>query len=573
MARNHQIGLIAVAFLSTILLTDAAVTHARDGLSPADGLRTVSKRAASDGSLEQFTLTLKGKNFDALADKMYEISSTNGPWLTVEQLRQYTEPEQAHINALHEWFKEHGVAEEHIQQSPLGDHYTVSATRETIQKLFPTDQQSQLPEFFAKSVISYDVPSEASKMENGYQRNVKFQKTTEPASSLSQGLSANPVAHPSVCNTSAIDPGCIRSFYGLNKYSPKPTEGIVDLGIIGWLSETFDQPSLTTYLKKFRPEAAGYVVPSYLAPTSKRGDNGGEGDLDIQMGVSSIWPLNVTWYSYGDGSQQKTLSSITFEGIAALPETLRPKVISISYSAGESFTDADTSAAECASAQKLTALGTTIVVSSGDGGVGCVPRGSNDTRIRATYPGTCPYIVSVGATAPYNYDAAPDIAPEVLLGYNSLDEVESGAGISYWYKRPNFQTEVVDKYLTSSANQAKGNYSENGRFIPDISSLGSRFLVNTPSQNGWVKAQGTSVSAPLLASMIALVNAKRRENGLDSIGFVHPKMYKGTYTDITKGSLYLCQNKSYPGLNCTTGFDIAGLGSPSLADLFKVLVD
>lgn len=412
-------------------------------------------------------------------------------------------------------------------------------------------------------------PHEEADSSRGYSPQLHFTPTTPPISVSGKAAYGPQAASASACNTSSISTGCIRSTYKIDGFQPKPKSGVVDLGIAGWLGEGFNQSSLTTYLKAFRPEAADYKVPVYMEPRSHITSISGEGDLDVQAAVGLAWPLNVTWYSLGSGDPtDKLLPQGSFEHLLSLPDSLRPSVISFSYSASESFADAEIAAATCAGAQKLAALGTTILFSSGDAGLGCTK--TND--IQSGFPSSCPYIISVGGTEPTNYNSSSSIEPEALLGTNSRDVTESGVGISQWYDVPPYQKDLVEKYLSSASNTAKGHYRENGRFGPDISSLAARFALYTEAQKGWTLAQGTSVSAPILAAMLALVNAARREKGLDSVGFVHPQLYSGSYYDIKNGSVYSCQRSNLPGFTCTDGFDIAGLGSPRLTELFAALV-
>lgn len=374
------------------------------------------------------------------------------------------------------------------------------------------------------------------------------------------------------CNTSAISAQCLRSTYKIDGFEPKAKDGFVDIGIGGWIGEGFQQSSLDTYIKSQRPEAAGYQVPVYLANGSKADGILGEGDLDVQMAVAVAWPLNITFFAYGNGDpKQVNLAQETFEGIIALPDTLRPGVISFSYASGDDITEADAAAAACAAAQKVTALGTTIVFSSGDGGVTC----NDDKSISSWFPCSCPYVVAAGATEPSDYNGATSIEPETILGVEVDQKVESGVGFSKWFDIPDYQKDFVTQYLASPSNFAKGHYREGSRFSPDITSLGAQFYMYSlgGERGGWTLAAGTSVSAPLIASMLGLVNAARRDKGLGTVGFVQPLLYTGNYTDITTGTLFQCDMKNHPGFNCTTGYDITGLGSPRLNQLFDVFVN
>lgn len=66
-----------------------------------------------------FSVTLKGKNMQGLTQKMYEISASNGHWLTTDQLKQYTAPKEEHAKAFRDWLEEHQVSEAQVKRSPL----------------------------------------------------------------------------------------------------------------------------------------------------------------------------------------------------------------------------------------------------------------------------------------------------------------------------------------------------------------------------------------------------------------------------------------------------------------------
>lgn len=452
----------------------------------------------------------------------------------------------------------------------------MSGGKKSSTQTFHTDGDFRVPSFL-QDAVAHVAPlhTQSSSAGSGpiWRSQAHLESTTPPVVHPSSGAwNGQAASAPVVCNTSAISAECVRSTYKIDTYQPKPVAGVPDLGIIGWVGEAFQQESLTKYLETYRPEAANYTVPMYVAPGSKDDEVTGEGDLDMQMAVGMTWPLNVTWLSLGDENpNNKLIAQQSFEQLIALPASQRPAVLSFSYEAGEGI-GTDVVEATCTAAQKLTALGTTLVFSSGDGGYECPYK--NETYVPAWFPSSCPYVLSVGGTEPNDYKEAPSIEPEILLGSKGVDVVESGLGISSVFDMPDYQKPLLLPYLNSTSNKAKGSYRDGGRWAPDISSLGAQFSMYTTVRGaGWRLASGTSVSAPLMASLFALVNSARREKGMGTVGFVHPTLYKGNFTDITKGSLYQCQMPTKPGFVCGEGFDIAGLGSPRLTDLFDLFLN
>jgi tripeptidyl-peptidase-1 len=95
-----------------------------------------------------------------------------------------------------------------------------------------------------------------------------------------------------------------------------------------------------------------------------------------------------------------------------------------------------------------------------------------------------------------------------------------------------------------------GSYNRSGRGFPDVSLLGHKYvIVATREYSDLLVLDGTSASAPVMAGLISVANAARKEIGKPTLGFVNPFLYKrhATYdfiNDITSGD-----NK------CTAAYD------------------
>ncbi len=101
-------------------------------------------------------------------------------------------------------------------------------------------------------------------------------------------------------------------------------------------------------------------------------------------------------------------------------------------------------------------------------------------------------------------------------------------------------------------------YRRTGRGFPDVSAAGDRQIM---SWNGeWVVEGGTSMSAPIWASVLTLINEKRIAIGKKSLGFVNPLLYAHpeAFNDITTGSNPGCSTDGFPAAR---GWDpVTGLG-------------
>jgi tripeptidyl-peptidase-1 len=185
-------------------------------------------------------------------------------------------------------------------------------------------------------------------------------------------------------------------------------------------------------------------------------------------------------------------------------------VLSTSYGYNEADLSLRYAARQCAEYAKLGLLGVTVLYSSGDAGVAgnrgvCLqPDGalfififtfrvrcvfglrlrslvgsqSREGRIfNPTFPSTCPYVTSIGATQlPTHAPGIPgagarETACEVVI--------QSGGGFSNYFTRPQWQEEAVGRYVSEMGERGllpeKGRWNEGRmRGYPDISA------------NGWV---------------------------------------------------------------------------------------
>jgi len=163
----------------------------------------------------------------------------------------------------------------------------------------------------------------------------------------------------------------------------------------------------------------------------------------------------------------------------------------------------------------------------------------------------------------------------------------SGGGFSNYFTPPSYQAAAVSKYLTDytpsvpsyTVNANASNIGENGgvyniagRGYPDVSANGCFLLTFVNLTEGTFF--GTSLSSPIFASVITLINEERTAAGKGPVGFVNPTLYAHPYVlnDITNGSNPNCGG---PGFDTAPGWDpVTGLGTPNypkMLDLFMSL--
>lgn len=246
---------------------------------------------------------------------------------------------------------------------------------------------------------------------------------------------------------------------------------------------------------------------------------------------------------------------------------------------------------------KLALRGTTIVVSSGDAGA---PGRTNEEcsyerPINPVFPGSSPYVTSVGATyVPYKNSTISTTTPlcrdfgcivstdEHSVTFDKASWTTGGGFDLYENSTPWWQSNEVNDYLiTASSLPIHLLYNVNGRAYPDISAIGHSCPVYIRDEIGGV--DGTSCSAPVLGGLLGIIaNHLWRKYHL-KLGFANPLLYyihrncPECFRDITVGYNWCteeqcCENKTNFGFTTSNGFDpVSGLGTLNVGNIKRFI--
>jgi tripeptidyl-peptidase-1 len=405
------------------------------------------------------------------------------------------------------------------------------------------------------------------------------------------------------CDT-MITPACLRALYN----APDGSTAVKNnsLGIVEYTPQAFLQSDLDMWFKQFSPNQVGQspqanlIDGAVVQQTNKSFSFNGESSLDLQYGMSLVHPQTTTLYQVGDlvsgGSFNNFLDALdayycTFEGgnskdpnvDGQYPDTApggfngplacgtvqSTNVISTSYSSNEADLTAKYEQRQCMEYMKLGLQGVSILYSSGDFGVagnsgqcispetGAYNNGSSGI-FNPSFPGTCPYITSVGATMIMNGSTVhtPESASEKVIF--------SGGGFSNVFPMPSYQQKALTTYFSQNTipyGADRFNNSRTVRGYPDVSANGVNYVVAVDGQ--FSLAFGTSASCPTFASMVNLINEQRIANKKSPVGFLNPTLYANpqVLNDVTKGGNQGCGTR---GFNATVGWDpVTGLGTPN----------
>lgn len=241
-------------------------------------------------------------------------------------------------------------------------------------------------------------------------------------------------------------------------------------------------------------------------------------------------------------------------------------------------------------------LGVSVIVCSQDRGVYAVD-GKNALPAVFTpeYPGTSPFATAVGATevvsAEYKIENPPPACSatsgwqcvsggqEVAVSYDVAGYL-SGGGFSNADAQPAYQSAVVQAYLNSGVKLPDNSvYNATSRGCPDVSAIGTNGYIYT---GGDQLVGGTSMSTPIIAAIVALLQADYMAITNKPLGFLNPLIYEAAasnpevFTDITVGDN--CQTAKCAGTQdgflAYKGWDpVTGLGSPSVPAWRKYIVN
>ncbi|MCO5596092.1 hypothetical protein L7F22_050151 [Adiantum nelumboides] len=522
-----------------------------------------------------YTFHLPSKDDAGLQSWLSQNSETLAGVLTIDQLQQYAAPTDENLSAVQNYLKSNGFSDSQISYNVFKNQITVQSTVGQAAKLF----NAQFSNYnFASGVVprtkQYTVPAEIANAVDFISPLSSFIKadkvSTEPVKVTrdeAEEIYKRSAPSSANCNTAGVTPTCLRQYYGTYNYTPSAVNGVTDVFIAGFIGQNFSPSDLKTFLQKYRPDAANANVPVINRAGALNNPislfSGAEAMLDTETIVSATYPLKSTFFNYGTQLTQGDIFELALQDILNNYQKYgKPGVYSVSYGADENSVTPQEAAALCKTAAQLSSLGTTILIASGDNGVGGT-QGDTCPPFVPTYPSGCPYVLSVGALQGFTPEVAVDTT---LAGFYS------GAGYSNLYSQPSYQSSAVAAYGNPAI--AANNYNKTGRAYPDVSAQGSKYVIQYMGLAATVG--GTSASTPTWASVIALLNDLRRKAGKSNVGFVNAALYKATkgLKDITSGSALGCQNAPSSGFPAAKGWDpVTGLGSPlfdSLRTVFGV---
>ncbi|KAI9438396.1 subtilisin-like protein [Lactarius psammicola] len=535
------------------------------------------------GTTIDLHVAVKAHNENALIDALYNVSDPESPGhvlsntlprtmyshvplpcrrygahLSKEQVAQLVAPHPDTLELINSWLEHHGVPSSSISTTHGGSWLTltgvpVSQANALLGASYQLYRRTGTNDTTILRTIGYALPAVLHTHVQTVVPTTYF-TSTRTLQQIPWRSTLRAPADMASSRNPEIKPPDLRWLYKTSAYVPVATDRNT-LGIGGFMNEYPSPVDLKTFMTECREDAVGTTYRVALI-------NGGlydpshpavEANLNMQWTQAMAYPTPHIFYSTGGDvridDNKPVKGDVWLEWLSyVLKQKNIPQTITTPYSDFESNLPLEYTTALCKLFAQLGALGASIILTSGNNGVGnagCMANdGSGRVQFIPEFPSTCPWVTSVGGTTGGTTFEDPEVAASL-----------SGGGFSNHFSRPDYQDEVVPTFLRDLGSKYYGLYNPAGRGIPDISAQALQiFLI---SNNGRFLADGTSAAAPVGAHSASSIPGCTAT-------------VRGGLNDIISGNNPGCGTD---GFSAITGWDpVTGLGTPDFVNLQHTLL-
>ncbi|KAJ7755248.1 family S53 protease-like protein [Mycena metata] len=547
-------------FFSHMIAVSARRMVVHESLAAAPG-SFVSQGPAPATDMLTLRLALAPNNIAGLQAKMMSIStpgsSEHRQWLSADEVKSFVKPSSATTFAVMKFASTHGLNATVI--SPHEDWVSITLSVAQANDLFAAQYQVYSHPSMSNTItrtLSVSLPPELVGHIQVIHPTTAFLKPGSRTGSTTGHVQHNKRATPPSCDTSlasgVMTPACLQSIYGIP--ATPATQSNNALLVTAYVNQSAQKADLEQFLELLRPDVDPSESFTLLSldggndPQNPSDTKDDEANLDIQYTAGIATGVPLKFLSVGGDFATGLLDTTTF--IHGLEDP--PTVVSTSYSLSEESFGFTLASKICDTYMSLGARGISLLFSSGDGGV----RGGHDdisecknNTFVATFPNSCPWVTSVGATIGFG--------PETAVNF-------TGGGFSNYFPIPSYQSDAVAGFLETLPTDFQGTFNSNGRGYPDVSLQGVNFQIVLGGEVTGVG--GTSASTPTFASIISLINDQLIAAGKPVLGFLNPFLYyyaSTALTDITAGHNSGVCPVSTVAFNAGVGWDpLTGSGTP-----------
>ncbi|GAA1716059.1 hypothetical protein GCM10009765_76000 [Fodinicola feengrottensis] len=528
-------GLAAIAALAPLTAASPAAAAARTPL--ADHGPSVPAGSHRDGPLSTsqrlgLAISLRPHDEAGLTNFVAAVSNPASPayrhYLTSDQYGRYFGPRQSDVDKVRAYLKDSGLTVTAVS----GNRQVVDATgtADQVKAAFGTgisDYAGKNGQHFYANDSAPSVPSSLA-------------STIRGVAGLTNQQAVFPVSTPAGPGGpgGGYTPAQLRTAYSMKSLSASYNGSGQTVGLIEF--DAFKQSDLTAWTNYYSQPAVTPTVVPIDGGVSGPGSNQLEVTLDVEAVAATAPGAKQVVYEAGN------TDSAWVDEMAKIASDNAITVLSGSWLNGEKCASAPIQASHDSYTQ-MAAQGITMLSASGDwGATGCGYNGDNST-VETDFPASDPLFTGVGGTQLRTSDSAGTYQSESCWNQGSSGNTRSGGGYSSIFAKPDWQPG-----------------SNAYRSVPDVALLADygAGALSVYMNGNWEDVGGTSLSSPLWAGYIAMVNEKATAGGKSNVGAINPTVYSvaqssqysSTFRDVTAGN-----NGTY---NAGTGYDLCtGWGS------------
>jgi len=564
-AKRRRIWDVTLRAFTSILLTAGAIpaaTAATINLSPMVA-KSTALSAVDTGKEINVILSLPLGDSAGAAQFVQRASNPKDAlyhkYITPQEFAARYGANAADYAALKAWATSNGLSIVH--ESLARSFLTVGGTAAQFQTLFKTQLNNyRTPddkEFFSASVAPTVPDAIASKVASviGLTNSIQYAPLAKVYKTFGEDAAA-PAAAPDVFGGTgpggAYAPSDLRTAYRIPHFGAVAPQTVAVFEQGGYFK--YDVETYLDRMKLPHPTLSFVGVNGFSGYVYDFGIEL-EAVLDIDM-IIAINPHVKEVVAYEDGKDPFGVALI--DALDQVAQDNKVQTLSISYGLDEVQQGNDQLTAENTALTQLSALGITVVVSSGDNGAyGWTGTNNFPATLEAPDPGSQPLVTCVGGTS---LTTGPKEVYVTEQAWNRLGSGSgaTGGGVSSYWPIPTWQPPNLMTFNGGSATF---------RNVPDVAAVGDPITgvaVYSRPNGGWIQIGGTSASAPIWASYLSILNAGLQYiAGGQQIGFFNPTLYNVSWLySVLDGSNGNVGMFGTPGYNAGAIYNnCCGLGS------------
>ena len=385
------------------------------------------------GTTINLYIALKPDQESAIVDAFYEVSNPRHPrrvllitpphapyprvplllyrygkHLSREQINELVRPHPETLELIRAWLVHHGVPPFSISPSHGGGWLTVtdvlvSQANQLLGASYHFYQHGETNEIIIRTV-GYSLPEVLHTHIQAVAPTTYFASTREmqqtPHRRSFEEASGKLVTVPSSRDDDfLVTPPYLRWLYNTMTYEPVAMDWNA-LGILGMMEQYPNHEDLTTFMDTFYTDAEDvtYTPVVFNGDQYDESNPSIEANLDLQYAVGIAYPTPIFFYSLGGRLKWNTINGFPIPGDMYLEwfnymlrEPVIPQTISISYGSPERNLPQEYATVVCHLFLLLGARGVSVLISSGDNGVGpenC-DDGTGNARFVPEFPASC----------------------------------------------------------------------------------------------------------------------------------------------------------------------------------------